>query len=70
MDLASRTLVRTRAGNRCEYCLIPQDQVERIRGPLIVGRTPMGRATVATLSMNAGQRLQLRAALIARGLYP
>src|SRR5262249_55198696 len=41
-----------------------------LRGPLIVGRTATGRATVEVLSMNAGQRLQLRAALIAHGLYP
>jgi hypothetical protein len=40
------------------------------RGPLIVGLTPTGRATVRVLSMNAGQRLQLRAALVAHGLYP
>src|SRR3954452_8804976 len=132
MDLATRTLVLTRAGGRCEYCLVHQDfidlnhhiehivarkhggvddpsnlcvacercnlfkgsdltgidsatgQVERLfnprtqawadhfelRGPLIVGLTPTGRATVRVLSMNAGQRLQLRAALIAHGLYP
>lgn len=25
MDLATRLLVRTRAGNRCEYCRLPQD---------------------------------------------
>jgi hypothetical protein len=42
----------------------------KLRGPLIVGLTPTGRATVRVLSMNAGQRLQLRAALIAHGLYP
>jgi hypothetical protein len=41
-----------------------------VRGPLIVGLTPTGRTTVRVLSMNAGQRLQLRAALIAHGLYP
>jgi hypothetical protein len=37
-----------------------------LRGALIVGLTPTGRTTVRVLSMNAGQRLQLRAALIAR----
>ena len=25
MELETRLLVRTRAGNRCEYCLLPQD---------------------------------------------
>lgn len=39
-------------------------------GPRIVGRTPTGRTTVRVLSINAGQRLQLRAALIADDLYP
>ena len=34
------------------------------------GLTPTGRTTVRVLSMNAGQRLQLRAALVAHGLYP
>ena len=132
MDSATRTLVWSRAGDRCEYCRIHQahseltHHVEHIRakkhggsddpsnlclacercnlfkgsdltgidadtgkierlfdprehawedhfrlvGPLILGITPLGRATVAVLSMNQGQRLQLRAALIAHGLYP
>jgi hypothetical protein len=52
----------------------PREQVWsehfELRGPLIVGLTPEGRATVRVLSMNAGQRLQLRAALVAHGLYP
>lgn len=39
-------------------------------GALIAGLSPTGRTTVRVLSMNAGQRLQLRAALIAQGLYP
>lgn len=132
MDQATRALVWTRAGGRCEYCRVHQDHVElthhvehivskkhggpddpsnlcvacercnlfkgsdltgidpvtgeverlfnprtqawaehfELRGPLIVGLTPAGRTTVRVLSMNAGQRLQLRAALIAHGLYP
>ena len=41
-----------------------------LRGPLIVGLTPTARTTVRVLSMNAGQRLQLRATLVAHGLYP
>ena len=28
MDAAVRTLVRERAGNRCEYCLHPQEHAE------------------------------------------
>lgn len=41
-----------------------------VHGPLIVGRTATGRTTVRVLSMNTGQRSQLRATLIAHGLYP
>lgn len=41
-----------------------------LRGPLIVGLTPAGRTTARVLSMNAGQRLQVRATLHAHGLYP
>ena len=132
MDAATRALVRTRAGNRCEYCLIDQSHVElshhiehiialkhggsddlsnlclacarcnlfkgsdltgfdavtglverlfnpreqawadhfELQGPLIVRQTPTGRVTVQVLSMNEGQRLQLRGALVAAGLYP
>jgi hypothetical protein len=39
-------------------------------GPMITGLTPTGRATVRLMAMNAGQRLQLRAVLIAEGLFP
>jgi hypothetical protein len=131
MDAALRRLVRTRAGDRCEYCLIPQHaldqtlQIEHIvarqhggtddpvnlalacdqcnwhkgtnlsaidpqssavvslfhprvdrwhdhfefRGPLIVGRTPQGRATVRLLGMNGQPRLQVRALLIVLGQW-
>jgi len=59
---------------RVERLFDPRTQVWaehfEIRGPLIVGRTATGRTTVRVLSMNTGQRLQLRAALIAHGLYP
>ena len=41
-----------------------------LRGAFIVGKTPIGRTTVRVLSMNAGQRLQLRAVLVSQGLYP
>ena len=39
-------------------------------GPLIVGRTPIGRATVNLLNMNARWMVALRAALIAEGVFP
>jgi hypothetical protein len=129
MNSVTRELVRTRAGNRCEYCLLHQrhsklthhiehiiaeqhlgtdapenlclacnrcnlrkgpnlsgidpvknevvplfhprrdnwaDHFER-DGARIVGRTPIGRATVHVLAMNDPRRLELRAELLAQG---
>jgi hypothetical protein len=42
----------------------------RFDGPTIVGRTQCGRATVAVLALNASDRVELRAELIAAGLFP
>jgi hypothetical protein len=42
----------------------------RWRGALLVGRTPIGRATIAVLAINAPHRLAQRAALIAEGCFP
>ena len=39
------------------------------RGPLIVGRTPTGRATVVVLNMNESHRVQLREELIRAGEF-
>lgn len=39
-------------------------------GPYLVGRTPVGRATVAVLQMNHEERIGLRQALIDEGLFP
>ena len=39
-------------------------------GPRLVGRTPIGRATVATLKINDFLRLLLRQELIDEGLFP
>ncbi len=39
------------------------------KGPLIFGLTAVGRTTVRVLAMNEGQRVQLRADLIARGEF-
>lgn len=126
IDAALRELVRIRAGNRCEYCVLPQEHspfarfhIERIvpkqhggsndadnlalacnycnlhegpnlasldpesgamvplfnprtqnwrehfvvRGDLIVGRSPIGRATVRILDMNAAGQVELRRSL-------
>lgn len=129
MDAATRAHVRSRAGDRCEYCRSHQDdepffrfQVEHVvarqhggsddasnlalacphcnlhkgpnlagldpfdgaltplfnprqqrwedhfapRGPLVMGRTAIGRATVRVLNMNDRLRVELRATLPAR----
>jgi hypothetical protein len=42
----------------------------RWAGPVVVGRTPTGRATVAVLQMNDDDRVELRQALIAEGVFP
>jgi hypothetical protein len=133
MDAATRQLVWARAGQRCEYCLIHQEDepfyrfhVEhivakqhggtdnpdnlalachhdnehkgpnltgvdpqtgkvvrlfhprrqrwsrhfRFNGPVIVGRTQCGRATATVLALNAPDRVELRAELIAEGVFP
>jgi hypothetical protein len=132
MDAATRRLVRERALERCEYCLLRQEQsglthhVEHIiarqhggtddpdnlalacnrcnacKGPnltgidpqtsglvplfhprrdhwhdhfefhqaSILGKTPIGRATVAVLQMNDYRRLERRAERLAQGLLP
>jgi hypothetical protein len=42
----------------------------RWHGPVLVGRTAIGRATVAVLGMNLPHRVALRAALMAAGRFP
>jgi len=39
-------------------------------GPVLVGRTPAGRATVATLRINLDHRVAQRQALIEEGVFP
>jgi hypothetical protein len=39
----------------------------QFRGPLVIGLTPTGRATVAVLKMNEGRRVHLRSQLQAAG---
>ena len=132
MDVAIRQYVRGRAGNRCEYCRLPQTAAEyltfhvehilaqqhlsddsihnlalacpdcnRHKGPnlttlhpetltivrlfhprtdtwaehfefdgaILVGRTPIGMATVRLLRMNDVERVEIRAELIAAGEF-
>jgi hypothetical protein len=40
----------------------------RWNGPIVVGRTPAGRATVAVLAMNARERVRLRQVLMMTGV--
>jgi hypothetical protein len=132
MDATLDALVRRRAGNRCEYCHLPQqfsmmpfeidhsiaeqhggptvsrnlalacfacnhhkgpnlagiDPRTRRRtwrfnprrdswgrhfrwdGPVLVGRTPTGRASVAVLAINLPHRVAQRAALMEEGVFP
>jgi hypothetical protein len=131
MDAALRALVRNRAGDRCEYCRLPQHAIDgrfhiehivakqhqeddsprnlclacarcnlqkgpnlssldevsgevvplfnpradtwddhfEFQGPLIVGRTSVGRATVRLLQMNQRRRVELRAELLRAGEF-
>jgi hypothetical protein len=62
IDAATRTLVRRRAGNRCEYRF-------ELDGARIVGKTLTGEVTVGLLKMNDKEHLEIRAGLIRRGEY-
>ena len=42
----------------------------RWNGPLVVGLTACGRATVAVLDLNEEERVRLRQSLIAEGIFP
>jgi hypothetical protein len=39
-------------------------------GPLLVGRTPVGRATIEVLRINDPEYVEAREALIAEGMFP
>lgn len=42
----------------------------RLEGPMLVGRTAVGRVTVLLLQLNRRDRVRLRRTLIAAGCYP
>jgi hypothetical protein len=42
----------------------------RWEGPRLVGRTPIGRATIAVLDMNHEERVELRQSLVEEGSFP
>jgi hypothetical protein len=46
------------------------DRHFRWEGPVMVGRTAVGRATIAVLQINAPYRIAQRAALIDEGVFP
>jgi hypothetical protein len=46
------------------------DRHFRWDGPVLVGRTPIGRATIEVLAINLPHRVAQRAALIAEGRFP
>jgi hypothetical protein len=46
------------------------DRHFRWDGPVLVGRTAVGRATIAVLGINLAHRLRQRAQLIAEGVFP
>ena len=128
MDRWLRELIWRRAGDRCEYCKMPQEyddgtfEIDHIvaaghggllndmnlclacfgcnnfkgpnlsgrdiktkktvvlfnprrhhfrwDGPFLVGRTPTGRATIATLRINLDHRVASRQELIDEGVFP
>jgi len=41
----------------------------RYEGPILVGRTAIGRTTIRVLQINCGQAVTLRTSLIAEGLF-
>jgi len=42
----------------------------RWQGGYLLGRTPIGRVTIAVLNMNAPFRVALREGLIEQGIFP
>lgn len=42
----------------------------RWEGPYLIGRTPIGRATIEVLEMNHEARVELRCSLIEEGVFP
>ena len=45
------------------------DRHFRWAGTVLVGKTPIGRATTATLAINSGQRIELREQLMVEGRF-
>ena len=63
-----RRRVILRSGNRCEYCLIHQDDaIDDLR---IIGLSPEGRTTVHFLQLNSDQRIVERRELRSCDRFP
>jgi hypothetical protein len=65
IPLALREHTRQRAGRRCEYCLLAEEQAF-----LPFEADHIGRVTVRILRINLSQRVEVRAILADLGLYP
>lgn len=78
MTKGMQEFVRQRANDSCEYCQLPQKYYREIfqidhfewTNAVIRGLTPIGRATVITLNLNAPSRIAVRDALIIEGVFP
>jgi hypothetical protein len=64
-DRKTRTIVRLFHPRRHKW-----DRHFRWEGPLLIGRTAIGRATVVTFGINLPHRVELREILIAEGAFP
>lgn len=63
--------VRAAARNRCGYCLSPQHFRWSEDGLSIIGMTPIGRATVATLHLSDDpDALEVRSYWVSAGWHP
>ena len=81
-----RQLVREHAADRCEYCLVRDEDVllphqpdhiiaeqrggEAADGAYILPQTAIGRVTVRLLELYHPDRVRVRQALIRAGTYP
>ena len=79
MDAALQQAVRDRAKHRCEYCHFPaefaelpfhHDHVFSWNGPVLVGKTPTGRATIRALRLNRSDAVAVRQLLMQERVYP
>jgi hypothetical protein len=64
-DLKTRKLTPLFNPRRQQWC-----RHFRWQGAYLIGRTPIGRVTVAVLNMNDPFRVELREGLIEEGLFP